>query len=138
MWSEFTVDDGCEDDSLCHPCAHDIAGTQISKLVSARDLQLAEVTRQRDEPREIVEKCKESWARVFSVSFDEEIAFLRGEGPDPDPIAQKLAIAVEALEYYEAIELRALGVDKAPATYGEGRTKSMDVLAAIRGKEENT
>jgi hypothetical protein len=40
---EFTVDDGCDDDGICHPCAHAIAEGQISSQCSARDLTIRDL-----------------------------------------------------------------------------------------------
>ena len=33
---EFTVDDGCDDDGMCHPCAHDLAAGVVATR-AARD-----------------------------------------------------------------------------------------------------
>jgi hypothetical protein len=38
--NEYTLDDGCESDGWCHPCAHAVADSRNSAMVSARDLTI--------------------------------------------------------------------------------------------------
>jgi hypothetical protein len=40
---DYTLDDGNDDDGLCHPCAHAIAGDRVSSQVSARDLTIRDL-----------------------------------------------------------------------------------------------
>ena len=40
---DYTLDDGCESDGWCHPCAHAVADSRNSAMVSARDLTIREL-----------------------------------------------------------------------------------------------
>jgi len=40
---EYTLDDGCDDDGMCHDCAHAIAEGRISSMVSARDITIRDL-----------------------------------------------------------------------------------------------
>ena len=40
---DYSLDDGCDPDGMCHQCAHSIAETAISTQVSARDLTIRDM-----------------------------------------------------------------------------------------------
>ena len=40
---EYTLDDGSDEDGMCHDCAHAVAEGRISAMVSARDLTVLDL-----------------------------------------------------------------------------------------------
>jgi hypothetical protein len=85
---EYTLDDGCDDDDMCHPCAHDIAEGRISSMVSARDLTIRDL-------RGALRELRESAASAQPPDYE---SVARGHAEDlvsgrlpPEDVASNIA-----------------------------------------------
>jgi hypothetical protein len=57
----YTLDNGYDDDGMCHKCAHAIAEGRISSMVSVRDLAIRDLRAERDRLLQSLETLATWW-----------------------------------------------------------------------------